>query len=479
MLDRFPQSSNFLKNSHTQGNLITVNPNNHETTLKTTKGSILLIPIVIALFSIVYGCHLRYMGFTQTIIDSPLRADANDYFNYAKNLHTFGIYSREYANDNSQPPEPDALRSPGFPLFASLFVSTNPYFSVRQTLAAQTIIQIISFCLLSFIFFKTLKPFFASVASLLIWSFPHFVTINTYYLSESLFTSLLVLSLFFLWLNEQIKSDSSIALCGLLFGLAAITRPVVEYFPIFIFLLVVLFNRRHFKKTLWFLTAAIIPIIGWKIRNLLAIGQISDPTLMVTTIYHGSFPNFMYNGDPTTFGFPYRFDPDAEKVSSGLKATLSIIWDRANKNLLEYITWYTFGKQIYMWGWSIVNGAGDIFIYPIIKSPYLYLPDMMSSRALHYFTHPFWVISGLAGAVSFSFASLRGKAFQHQPLLVTMCSLLIVYLALIAAVTAPFPRYSIPVKWILFYLSIYSLQIIGVWLFKMIQIKKSIQPYPP
>ncbi|MEJ2442507.1 MAG: hypothetical protein P8Y42_03475 [Exilibacterium sp.] len=430
------------------------------------------VSLFIVLLALVYGCHIRYMGITQTVVDTPIRADASDYFYYAENIHSLGIYSRAHNFESPSLPQPDALRAPGFPFFASIFMSATPYSAVKQTLIAQTFLQIVAFCLLTLVFLRTLQPTLAAIACFAVWSFPHFVTINTYYLSESLFTSLLLLSGFTLWASDTGKNTKALIACGLLFGLAALTRSVVEYFPIFILALTCLFSREHFKNVLVFSTAAIIPIAAWKARNLLAIGHTSDATLMLNALYHGSFPDFMYNGDPNSFGAPYRFDPDSEKVYNGLEATLNVIWNRATNNLTEYIAWYTFGKQVYMWSWSIVAGAGDIFIYPIIESPYLRLPDMIFSRAVHHFSHPFWVVFGLFSAAFFSTYNLRHNKITHPPTLVIGCSLLIVYIVLITAITAPYPRYAIPFKWILIFLSIYSIQVFSIWLHKMIQTQK-------
>ncbi len=126
-------------------------------------------------------------------------------------------------------------------------------------------------------------------------------------------------------------------LAGLLIGLAALVRPVIEYFPIFLLILCALFSRIYFKAALLISISALAPIILWKLRNITTIYALSDTTLMINGLYHGSFPNFMYNGDPNTFGFPYRFDPRANEVYQGVGATLNILKEKFIEKPWDYL----------------------------------------------------------------------------------------------------------------------------------------------
>ena len=320
--------------------------------------------------SIIYGIHVRYMAVTHTEIYLPIRADAFDYYNYAANLARWGIFSKQKIDkDYKESPKPDALRSIGFPAFASLFASEDTKASVQNVLIAQTLVQIVCFTLLSVVILKLLGVGWGVLAIFLLWSFPHFVSINTYYLTESLFTSVLALTVFSAWYfsDKQKFTLAGLIVCGLLIGVASLVRPVIQYFPFFVLLLSVFFYRKELPKALIFVGCALAPVLLWKLRNIIVIGVTSDPTLMINALYHGSFPGFMYNNDPSSFGFPYRFDPRAQEYYEGVGVTLGLIWERALNSPLEYINWYLLGKQNFLWQWSIVSGQGDIFIYPIIK----------------------------------------------------------------------------------------------------------------
>ena len=397
--------------------------------------------------AVFYGLHLRYAAITQTEIDRPVRADALDYFNYANNLARWHVYSRQSDLElDAIAPEPDALRKPGFPFFASLFVSDTPEKSLRNTLIAQTGMQVVCFLLLTVAICRMLGDAWGLPAVFLLWSFPHFVSINTYYLSESLFTSLLALVIFFAWMFRTPDSIRlhGVLICGVLFGAASLTRPVILYFPIFLLVVALMFSHRNIKPVLAFTACALLPEGLWMLRNMLSINALSDPTLAINALYHGSFPYFMYKNDPATFGFPYRFDPDAERYYAGLGVTLGLIWQKFLAFPMEHIKWYLWGKVWFLWQWDIISGQGDIFIYPAVRSPYYYLPDMIVSHRIHSAVHGIWAVLGLLSSLAVLVRACLNKLEHH--VLWAVLALFILYVVLIHMVIAPFPRYGIPFK---------------------------------
>ena len=63
----------------------------------------------IVLFALAMG--LRLGAVNGITITHPIRADANDYYNYALNLKYHKTYSRSEFSDTA--PKPDAVRAPG------------------------------------------------------------------------------------------------------------------------------------------------------------------------------------------------------------------------------------------------------------------------------------------------------------------------------------------------------------------------------
>ena len=418
--------------------------------------------------SVLYGMHIRYANIKLTEVDNPIRSDALDYFNYAKNISEYSVFSRQFVNNsNRKPPEPDSLRSPGFPIFASLFMSGDYDASIRRTLIAQSVLQFLSFLLLSIVLLYSLGVYWSIPAIFLIFTFPHFVSINTYYLSESLFLSLIAIMFSLLWFvsNHNRFSIRYIIICGALFGCASLVRPVVQYFPFFLLLLSGIFFKKEFKLVAIFFVVSSIPVLLWGMRNYIVLGAWSDPTLTINALYHGSFPNFMFNNDPSTFGFPYRFDPRANEVYGGVSVTLALIWERFVSSPFEYLKWYLVEKQFFLWQWNIVAGYGDIYIYPITKSPFIQLPDMAAIRAFHHLIHGILVVLALVTALVLLVISFAERVSVSK--FWVAVSIFILYAVLIHAVIAPFPRYGIPFKLLLFPLSIFGVKEIVVWLAKL------------
>ena len=115
---------------------------------------------------------------------------------------------------------------------------------VPSTLRAPAHIQDMCLLLLSAILVNAFGYGYSLAPIAIVWSFPHFIIVNTYFLTESIFTSFLILSiapLLFLRKSIQEQVPGVVACCGILMGLCALIRPTMEYFPIFVFLASFLF----------------------------------------------------------------------------------------------------------------------------------------------------------------------------------------------------------------------------------------------
>lgn len=101
-----------------------------------TSMKIRLIPIgLIAILTLALGLRVHTVFNTEVIV--PLRADAGEYFLYAYNLKHFGIFSMSPAGfAQTGTPEPDAFRTPGYPLFLALFIDDK----VSEKMLAQILL---------------------------------------------------------------------------------------------------------------------------------------------------------------------------------------------------------------------------------------------------------------------------------------------------------------------------------------------------
>jgi 4-amino-4-deoxy-L-arabinose transferase-like glycosyltransferase len=411
---------------------------------------------------ILLGLFLRLAAYQDTVIASPIRADAADYFNYAKNMEQWGIYSR--LDGTEAPPPPDAMRNPGFPAFAALFMADDENASVANVLLAQTILQILVFLLFSFLLIRTLGLAWAVIPVAVLWTFPHFITINTYFLSESLCTSVVALLLSCILLNKYSSKPRLlfwIAL-GLVIGAGIMVRPTLQYFPFFLLAILVLHGRKIKREYLVMLAVALIPLVVWGARNLAATGKWSDPTLMIAGLYVGGFPMFMYNNDPQTFVVPYRYDPMAEQALESVGSALSVVFERAVNEPGVYIRWYLAGKQFFLWQWNIIDGQGGVFIYQALQSPYYDNPIAILTHDVNAFIHPVWICLAFIGMAIFIRKLLTNPASLGYFWLLTGSVFL--YGILIHIPVASFTRYGIPFKVAALLMAVFAVKEIYMWI---------------
>ena len=163
---------------------------------------------ILALFIVLgIGLHLRLQAVLQTSIIAPVRSDAADYVSYAYNMTMFGVYSRTLTifQKNAEIPEPDAVRNPGYPLMLIPFLrewpSQKAYYQIlifQAILSTLTIALIYSAC-------RTFLPYPLAIGAAVLTAIsPHLINMNVYLLTESLYSFLLVLSL---WVVSRLKCD--------------------------------------------------------------------------------------------------------------------------------------------------------------------------------------------------------------------------------------------------------------------------------
>ena len=147
---------------------------------------------------LVVGFYLRSESLWQTVVVLPaIRADAGDYFMYAYNLYHHGIYSRDHRGLSEATKIssilPDAVRSPGYPLFLTLFMGDQPISGIlAHVLLIQVLISTLTVALAYLMYRRFLNLPWAASAALLTALSPHLIVVNIYLLTETLFCFFLV-----------------------------------------------------------------------------------------------------------------------------------------------------------------------------------------------------------------------------------------------------------------------------------------------
>lgn len=415
---------------------------------------------------------LRIQSVVNSVVDTPVRADAREYVLYAYNLKNYGVYSRTdtITTNKQETPVPDAKRAPLYPLFISLFLDNPPTIDNISTITrVQAVISTITVLLVFLISRQFLPITFALMASALTAIDPHLVTMNIYLLSETLFCFFVVLTMLLVSKSATNSGYAMPIIAGLALGAAALTHPMLLYFiaPLLIFLLYSWRWKPGWKKVgLIFLSFSIL-YGAWIARNINTLGVPSDNTLMLAALRAGVYINTMYQNNPQSYGYPYRFDPRFEKTSGDLPTVIAEIASGFRESPIEHLRWYLIGKPFTLWSWNNIEGPGDVFVYPVESTPYRYLPQF---KVTHMFMHSIhWVLVILmVGGILIAWFPPRLSRLSANAVFVTRAvSILLLYHLFIMIVGYPIPRYAIPLRPFLHIMSMLPLALAIKWFMEM------------
>lgn len=395
---------------------------------------------------VVVAAFFRYASVSQTIVSVPIIRDAKDYYHYAVNLRVYGVYSRSAPASAS--PQPDAVRTPGYPLFLRAFAGLQPIDRFLAVVSdAQMLLGITAVAGAYYLFCQFLSPAYAIGAGLLCALSPHLIVLPSYLLTETLFHFMIVLSGIATFHYFRKRTLAWALVSGFVFGLTWLVRPSVQYFPILLvgYCFFYFQNRAEKVNGLWILCGFLLVILPWKLRNLITLGVFSDDRLLINFFHHGMYPGFSFQEISASFGFPYLADPRSPEIGKSLTAVLREILARFLDDPVRYLVWYLCEKPFTFWSWDYVQGW-DIFIYKVDTSPFFSNPVFIAVyRGMKWVHYPL-VIAGILGtAVSvLAFNPISDKSPKAG--YAAFFALMMLYFTGIHMAGAPFPRYSVPLR---------------------------------
>jgi hypothetical protein len=403
--------------------------------------------------------------FASELVPPPVRADAGDYFMYAYNLWHNRVYSRDFASlDNPQAVvAPDAVRSPGYPLFLYLFMGVgHPGDIIARVFFSQVMLSSLTVGI-GFLLFRRILPLFWAAAAALLTAFsPHLIVMTDYLLTETLFCLLMVLSVWFLGLESGPASAKRMAAFGALIAGATLVRPGLQYFSLIVAAFWwIQFGRRAWKAAAAIMLGFMVAVAPWVIRNLESLHRISDDRLQIAFLHHGLYPDFMYDSRVETRGYPYRFDPRSGEIATSTRTVLSEIGDCFRQDPATYALWYFLKKPAAFWSWDIVAGQGDVFVFEMQHSPYFDDPFFIwSHRVMKWLHLPLLALCALGCLLVWRRIPLAGRKAPGRSIVVLrVISLLLMYFTALHMVGAPFPRYSIPLRPFMYAMAMFTLSL--------------------
>jgi len=403
-----------------------------------------------------------------TEVAPPIRADAVDYVAYAYNLRTHGIYSSQpsWPSDWRGEVKPDAKRPPGYPLLLAMFLDGAP---TNQFVTRVVTFQALLGILLVALTFALARAVFGFGPSIVVASLvaltPHVVTQATYLLTEVPFAVCATAGMLAITWGARWQRVSLFFLAGIAFGLSVLIRPTLLYMPVVLLPVVWLVTRRS-ASALALVAAFVLMQIPWLVRNELVLGRMNDPTLAIATLHHGSYPDFEYQDDPASLGFPYRFDPATPEIIRSYGSVLAHISDGFAQRPLRMLMWYLVEKPIYFVAWNPIQGVGDIFVFPVAKSPYLDRWEFQFSHDLMYILHWPLMLLGYLGAILVW--SRRGSLCSPDAQsALRLLSAVFAFVLAVHIAGAPFPRYSVPFRPLQYLFAVYAV----MWLHALVRLR--------
>lgn len=418
---------------------------------------------------VLVSAFLQFTNIRETEHRNIIIADGAKYVGYAYNLrqhHTFS-HLRSYGSDEGREIVPDKLTLPGYPAFlATLLGDGIPTHAFLWRMKyAQATLGVATTLLAFLIALRMLPLGWAFAVGALTATQPHLIVMSLYPLTEPL-TTTLVLAFVLATLHAAAPGGKrwQAALAGVLLGAICMIRPQLQGVPWLVLLAVIFVPRwRPYLKQVALAAAMFAAVVlPWQVRNAQVEPPKGQPDLMAMTLYHGSFPNFMYEDDPRTLGNPYFYDPGKTEHTQDMRSTLSYVGSLFAERPVRYLKWYLIGKPGAFLSWNFVDGVGDIFLYPVTRSPFVERPAFIAARTVHYWLH--WPLMGIALLTAFLLAwrptwVVRDGAETTGPRLLAA---LMLYVVVVHLLGFPLARYNLPYQPIEFCLALLGVRAVAL-----------------
>jgi len=435
--------------------------------LSRTRNSLALVAFGALFMILAFGITLRYQAFARSVVPDYPHGDAAKYFLYAYNLTNFGVYGYGTLavlpahTDKATAQEiikPDAINTPGYPLYLSLFLG-GEYVKSQSDRArlGQVILSSLTILLAYAAFSPFGRLYGLGVAALTALS-PHLINMNLFLLTETLFCFFIMA---FIWIISRMNANSRLPwflLMGLLLTMATMTRPWIQAY-LFVFVGYLFFSKLRFsvRQMVFVFIGAAIVTTPWLVRNSMVLGFAADPTQLTVSIHHGMYPNMMYEEQSETLGYAYRADPMSPELGKSLGVTGAEIMRRAKAEPYKYAKWYLVGKIKSVLSWGIIAGADAIFVYHVGGSPYFDVPKFYLSAYYMEKTHEVLMVLALLGTLIVWLPRRMQRQSDERIFVLRAISLLILYFLGMHMVVAPYPRYSIPMRPLLYAMALYPI----------------------
>jgi hypothetical protein len=300
-----------------------------------------------------------------------------------------------------------------------------------------------------------------------------------YCLTETLFSFLLASAMFTLLYSFIVRKFRYFIISAFFWGFAYLTNETALFIP-YLLMVMWLFISRHkplglkidpktpFKYGIAFILIFSLFPTGWMIRNAtqLSLEAPKAANRAIATMSHGAYPDFFYKTERYKY-FPYREDPEQPRFGSNFSNFLDILTDRVKERPFKFFIWYFFQKPYYLWSWHILQGQGDIYVYPVKESLYSISKFAAITKNIFWIFHPIFLCINFVGTVFIlvHIKKLKTAEIKAEGLILISLSIIFIYYTLLHMIFAPWPRYAVPLRPIfyLYSISLLNFMITHTW----------------
>lgn len=214
-------------------------------------------------------------NFKDSAMIENIAADSYDYLHLARNM----VNDLTYSQSSVESRWVAFFRPPGYPLFCAVFEYLG--MGAQGIIIAQAILStFIPITTTLLIYSITQKPLFALSAGLLSGLSPTGIGLNGVILADMVFAVFFCIGFALFFYGVWFSSPRLIYVSGFIFGISALTKPVLFYWPLASILLFLLLNKAKTEQIGWrhlyvFISIQLIIITGWCMRNYLTEGVFS------------------------------------------------------------------------------------------------------------------------------------------------------------------------------------------------------------
>ena len=394
-----------------------------------------------------------------TEVDTPLRADAGEYYHYAVNLKRCGVYAMSnklLPSDCRADVAHDDHRWPGYALLLLPLMDWPPTASMIEAVQWLQAVLSTATVLVIFLVGRRLGSTVGWLAATATALSPHLITANVYILSESAFTfGLAAFVLCAIRLCEQPGAGRALS-CGAVLALTTLVRPTTLYFVValvpFVWWKCEPNRLRICSATL---AAFLVVYAPWVLFQMNAGPAPGKGSLSIKALNSGGYVDLMIDGNRLTRNLQHRHDPTFHQRDTAGKV-LAHILEQARREPLTYLHWYLVGKPLTYLGWNTIDGIGDVFVYPVRQHGFERVQLLRIAHTGMKIIH--WPVTWLALSVCVLAWWPRYDAMPvNARLALQLCTLVIGYFIAIHTVGNPLPRYAVPIRPLLFVCAAFGL----------------------